>query len=170
MSEFLPLKIAVLTVSDSRGRKDDKSGDYLVDSLTQAGHQLQDRALVRDDIYAIRARVSQWIADESVDIVITTGGTGITGRDGTPEAVLPLFDKTIAGFGELFRQLSYDDIGASTIQSRCVGGMANATLIFCLPGSSGACRLGWEKILQPQLDLRTRPCNFAMLIPRLSET
>ena len=148
---------------------DDKSGDLLANFIAADQHQLVDRALVRDDIYAIRAQVSQWIADAEVQVVITTGGTGFTGRDSTPEALLPLFDKQIEGFGELFRQLSYADIGTSTIQSRAVGGLANGTLIFSLPGSSGAVTLGWEKTLHNQLDINFRPCNFAELIPRFLE-
>lgn len=166
---FRPLRVAVLTVSDSRDLATDSSGALLVEALGAAGHVLAERALCRDDIYAIRARVSAWIADPAVEVVITTGGTGITGRDGTPEAIAPLLDKTIEGFGELFRMLSFEDIGASTIQSRCLAGVANATLIFALPGSRGAVQLAWDKILAPQLDLRTRPCNFAMLVPRLGE-
>ena len=163
------LCVAVLTISDSRALADDKSGDLLANFIAADQHQLVDRALVRDDIYAIRAQVSQWIADAEVEVVITTGGTGFTGRDSTPEALLPLFDKQIEGFGELFRQLSYADIGTSTIQSRAVGGLANGTLIFSLPGSSGAVTLGWEKILHNQLDINFRPCNFAELIPRFLE-
>ena len=163
------LCVAVLPISDSRALADDKSGDLLAKFIAADQHQLVDRALVRDDIYAIRAQVSQWIADAEVQVVITTGGTGFTGRDSTPEALLPLFDKQIEGFGELFRQLSYADIGTSTIQSRAVGGLANGTLIFSLPGSSGAVTLGWEKILHNQLDINFRPCNFAELIPRFLE-
>ena len=163
------LCVAVLTISDSRALADDKSGDLLANFIAADQHQLVDRALVRDDIYAIRAQVSQWIADAEVQVVITTGGTGFTGRDSTPEALLPLFDKQIEGFGELFRHLSYADIGTSTIQSRAVGGLANGTLIFSLPGSSGAVTLGWEKILHNQLDINFRPCNFAELIPRFLE-
>ena len=163
------LCVAVLTISDSRALADDKSGDLLANFIAADQHQLMARALVRDDIYAIRAQVSQWIADAEVQVVITTGGTGFTGRDSTPEALLPLFDKQIEGFGELFRQLSYADIGTSTIQSRAVGGLANGTLIFSLPGSSGAVTLGWEKILHNQLDINFRPCNFAELIPRFLE-
>ena len=163
------LRVAVLTISDSRSLADDKSGDLLASFIAADQHQLVDRALVRDDIYAIRAQVSQWIADAEVQVVIATGGTGFTGRDSTPEALLPLFDKQIEGFGELFRQLSYADIGTSTIQSRAVGGLANGTLVFSLPGSSGAVTLGWEKILHNQLDINFRPCNFAELIPRFSE-
>ena len=163
------LRVAVLTISDSRSLADDKSGDLLASFIAADQHQLVDRALVRDDIYAIRAQVSQWIADAEVQVVIATGGTGFTGRDSTPEALLPLFDKQIEGFGELFRQLSYADIGTSTIQSRAVGGLANGTLVFSLPGSSGAVTLGWEKILPNQLDINFRPCNFAELIPRFLE-
>ena len=163
------LRVAVLTISDSRSLADDKSGDLLASFIATDQHQLVDRALVRDDIYAIRAQVSQWIADAEVQVVIATGGTGFTGRDSTPEALLPLFDKQIEGFGELFRQLSYADIGTSTIQSRAVGGLANGTLVFSLPGSSGAVTLGWEKILHNQLDINFRPCNFAELIPRFLE-
>ena len=163
------LCVAVLTISDSRSLADDKSGDLLANFIAADQHQLVDRALVSDDIYAIRAQVSQWIADAEVQVVIATGGTGFTGRDSTPEALLPLFDKQIEGFGELFRQLSYADIGTSTIQSRAVGGLANGTLVFSLPGSSGAVTLGWEKILHNQLNINFRPCNFAELIPRFLE-
>ena len=163
------IRVALLTISDSRTLADDKSGDLLSGFIATDNHHLADRQLVPDDVYAIRARVSQWIADPQVQAVITTGGTGFTGRDSTPEALAPLFDKHIEGFGELFRQLSYDEIGTSTIQSRAVGGMANGTLIFSLPGSSGAVTLGWEKILRNQLDINFRPCNFAELIPRFLE-
>ena len=167
--DFLPLNIAVLTASDTRTLEEDTSGQLLSDRLTEAGHQLTAREIVPDNIYLIRALVSQWIADESIDIVISTGGTGLTGRDGTPEAVEVLFDKKIQGFGELFRQLSYEEIATSTIQSRVTAGVANGTYIFCLPGSSGACRTAWDRILAEQLDLRSKPCNFAELIPRLRE-
>jgi len=167
--EFRPLRIAVLTVSDTRIEETDTSGKLLVERLTTAGHGLVEKAIVPDNIYRIREIVSRWIADESVRIVITTGGTGLTGRDGTPEAVCSLFDKEIAGFGELFRWLSYKDIRTSTVQSRAVAGVANGTYLFCLPGSSGACRLAWDAILKDQLDYRHRPCNFAELIPRLRE-
>lgn len=163
------MRIAVLTVSDTRSLEDDKSGGYLAKQIRAAGHTLQAHEICPDDIYQLRARLSQWIADDSIDTVVTTGGTGITGRDVTPEAAEALFDKALDGFGELFRTLSYEDIGASTIQSRAIAGLANATLIFCLPGSSGAVRLGWEKILSSQLDINTKPCNFAMLLPRLKE-
>ncbi len=163
------LRIAVLCISDSRSLDTDSSGAWLAQALVDAGHLLAERALVPDDRYAIRAIVSRWIADEAVDVVISTGGTGLTGRDGTPEAVLPLLDKVIEGFGELFRQLSYADIGASTVQSRALAGVANGCFVFCLPGSAGAVKLAWEQILHSQLDERTRPCNFAMLVPRLRE-
>ena len=157
---FIPLNIAVLTVSDSRTLAEDTSGHYLVDSLSEAGHNLADRQLIIDDIYQIRAVISGWIADPKVHAVITTGGTGFFIRDSMPEAVTVLFDKSIDGFGEMFRLISKDEIGMSTVQSRAVAGMANGTGIFCLPGSSGACRTGWEGILKEQLDSRTRPCNF----------
>lgn len=158
--QFIPLNIAVLTVSDTRTIETDTSGGYLAEQVQELGHKLAAHDIVIDDIYLMRARVSQWIADENVHAVITTGGTGFTGRDSTPEALAPLFDKQIDGFGELFRQLSYDDIGTSTVQSRALGGMANQTVIFCLPGSTGACRMGWQGILKEQLDSRHRPCNF----------
>ena len=157
---FIALNIAVLTVSDTRTLAQDTSGQYLVDSLTQAGHKLAERALTTDDIYQIRAKVSQWIADPDVHAIITTGGTGFYIRDQIPEALMPLFDKDVQGFGEMFRALSKDEIGMSTLQSRAVAGMANNSVIFCLPGSSGACRTGWEGIIKAQLDNRTRPCNF----------
>jgi molybdenum cofactor biosynthesis protein B len=163
------LNCAVLTISDTRTERDDTSGALLADLLSAEGHTLAERSLVRDNIYSIRATVSAWIADETIHVILTTGGTGFTGRDSTPEALSPLFDKTISGFGELFRQVSYDDIGASTIQSRAVGGLANGTLIFALPGSGNAVRTGWEKIIGPQLNIDTRPCNFVELIPRLRE-
>ncbi|ODN65913.1 MULTISPECIES: molybdenum cofactor biosynthesis protein B [Methylophaga] len=166
---FIPVKIAVLTISDSRTEVDDVSGKTLQDRLLAAGHELADKQIVADDIYQIRAIISQWICDEQVDVIITTGGTGLTGRDGTPEAVQVLFDKEIVGFGELFRQISYDIIRTSTVQSRAIAGVANGTFIFCLPGSSGACKTGWDDILQHQLDVRHRPCNFVELIPRLRE-
>ncbi|QPG06769.1 molybdenum cofactor biosynthesis protein B [Salinimonas marina] len=154
------LNIAVLTVSDTRTVADDKSGQYLVDALKEAGHVLVDRAIVKDDIYQQRAVVSDWIARDDVQAVISTGGTGFTGRDSTPEALSVLFDKTVDGFGELFRQLSYAEIGTATIQSRALAGFANSTVIFCLPGSTGACRTGWQKIIRSQLDAQFRPCNF----------
>ena len=161
---------AVLTVSDTRTLEDDKSGAWLAQALQTAGHELFAREIVRDDIYAIRAITSRWIADAEVQVIITTGGTGFTGRDSTPEALQVLFDKEINGFGELFRQISYDEIGSSTIQSRAVGGLANATLVFALPGSSNAVKTAWEKILKNQLDITFKPCNFAELIPRFLES
>jgi molybdopterin adenylyltransferase len=166
---FLPLAIAVLTVSDSRTEADDTSGHLLRDQAQAAGHRVVAKEIVRDDVYQMRAVYSRWIADPEVQVVLSTGGTGLTGRDSTPEAVRALLDKEIEGFGELFRQVSYPEIGTSTVQSRALGGLANGTLIFCLPGSTGACRTAWERILLPQLDSRTRPCNFAQLIPRLLE-
>ncbi|MGB3613388.1 MAG: molybdenum cofactor biosynthesis protein B, partial [Elainellaceae cyanobacterium] len=166
---FIPLSIAVLTISDSRTVDTDRSGAYLMTQLQSAGHHLAERQIVPDNIYDIRAIISHWIADASTQVVLTTGGTGLTGRDGTPEAIAPLLDKTIAGFGELFRQLSYEEIGTSTVQSRALAGVANGTYIFCLPGSSGACRTAWDKILRLQLDARHRPCNFAELLGRLRE-
>lgn len=167
--DFRPLAVSVLTVSDTRDEKTDKSGALLVERVRAAGHRLAEKAIVRDDVYAIRAIVSRWIADPSVEIVITTGGTGLTGRDGTPEAIAPLLDKQIDGFGELFRAISYEEIGPSSLQSRCLAGVANATYVFCLPGSSNACATGWDKLIATQLDFRTRPCNLAELIPRLKE-
>lgn len=166
---FQPLNIAVLTVSDTRALADDASGQTLVERLKGAGHRLAERAIVPDDVYQIRAILSRWIADSAVQVVLSTGGTGMTGRDSTPEAVRPLLDKEIDGFGELFRLLSWEEIGTSTLQSRALGGLANATFIFCLPGSTGACRTGWDRILQAQLDARTQPCNLVELLPRLRE-
>lgn len=166
---FKPLSIAVLTISDSRTEATDKSGGLLVERIDAAGHRLAEKVIVKDDIYAIRARVSQWIAAPEVDAIVTTGGTGVTGRDGTPEAVGALLDKQIDGFGEMFRALSYEEIGTSTLQSRCLAGVANATYIFCLPGSSGACATGWDRLIAAQLDFRTRPCNLVELMPRLRE-
>jgi molybdenum cofactor biosynthesis protein B len=166
---FIPLNIAVLTVSDSRTEETDKSGALLKDRAEAAGHQVLAKRIVPDDVYQMRALFSQWIADPEVQVILSTGGTGVTGRDSTPEAIAPLLDKQIEGFGELFRQVSMEEIGASTIQSRAFAGLTNGTFIFCLPGSSGACKTGWDKILQAQLDHRTKPCNFAQLIPRLLE-
>ena len=159
-TEFVALNTAVLTVSDTRTLETDTSGQYLIDQLSAEGHAIIDRSIVIDDVYLLRAQVSQWIADPKVHAVITTGGTGFTGRDSTPEALGPLFDKEIDGFGELFRHLSLADIGTSTVQSRALGGIANKTLVFCLPGSTGACKTAWEGILKEQLDSRHRPCNF----------
>lgn len=166
---FKPLSLCVLTVSDSRTADNDTSGDYLCDALRDGGHRLHERAIVRDDKYAMRALVSRWIADGGVDGIIVTGGTGFTGRDSTPEALLPLLDKQMPGFGELFRALSFEEIGTSTLQSRAFAGLANATFLFALPGSTSACRTAWEKIVHAQLDARTRPCNLATLRPRLKE-
>jgi len=167
--EFLPIGIAVLTVSDSRDEQSDKSGRLLVERLTRAGHRLAEKLIVPDDIYQIRAAVSRWIADPEVNAVITTGGTGVTGRDGTPEAVRPLLDKVLDGFGEMFRSISYADIKTSTLQSRALAGVANATYVFCVPGSSGACATAWDELISAQLDARTRPCNLVELMPRLRE-
>ena len=167
--DFQPLRISVLVISDTRTADTDTSGKILAERLTEAGHTLAEKCFVPDDKYQIRAVLSRWIVDPAVDIVLTTGGTGLTGRDGTPEAVRPLFDKVIEGFGEMFRWLSYEEISTSTIQSRVTAGVANGTYIFCLPGSAGACRTGWDKILASQLDIRSRPCNFAEIIPRLTE-
>jgi len=166
---FLPLNIAIMVVSDSRTEQTDTSGKILSEYLTKAGHYLAEKCFVPDNIYQIRAVISRWIVDSSIDIVITTGGTGLTGRDGTYEAVIPLFDKIIEGFGEIFRSLTYEEISTSTIQSRVTAGVTNGTYIFCLPGSAGACKTGWEKILEKQLDIRTKPCNFVEIIPRLKE-
>ncbi|MGM0517390.1 MAG: molybdenum cofactor biosynthesis protein B [Pseudomonadota bacterium] len=166
---FKPLNIAVLTVSDSRTLADDRSGDLLVERLEGAGHHLFDRQVLPDDIYQIRAAVSQWIAAPDCDVVITTGGTGLTGRDGTPEAVSVLFDKTIDGFGETFRALSFQNIGSSTLQSRATAGVANRTYLFVLPGSTGACKDAWDNLIESQLDYRKRPCNLVELMPRLNE-
>lgn len=167
---FQPLNIAVLTVSDSRTEEDDKSGRLLAERLAEAGHHLAERRLVPDDRYAIRAVVSNWIARAEVDAILVTGGTGLTGRDGTPEAIAPLLDKTIDGFGELFRAVSFEEIGTSSLQSRALAGTANATFIFVLPGSSGACRTAWDRLIRDQLDYRTRPCNLVELRPRLGES
>ncbi len=167
--EFLPVSIAVLTVSDSRDEQSDKSGRLLVQRLTGAGHRLAEKLIVPDDIYQIRAAASRWIADPEVNAVITTGGTGVTGRDGTPEAVRPLLDKVLDGFGEMFRSISYADIKTSTLQSRALAGVANATYVFCVPGSSGACATAWDDLIAAQLDARTRPCNLVELMPRLRE-
>ena len=166
---FIPCRIAVLTASDTRTEADDRSGDSIVKALHEAGHELADRAIVPDDIYQIRARVSLWIADPEIQVVITTGGTGVSGRDGSPEAVKPLLDKVLDGFGEMFRVLSYDDIGTSTLQSRTLAGVANGTYVFVLPGSTGAVKLAWNKLIVHQLDYRTRPCNLVEMMPRLLE-
>ena len=167
--DFVPLGIALLTVSDTRSAVDDTSGDYLASAIAEAGHRLVERALLPDDKYQLRATVSRWIADPSVDGILVTGGTGFTGRDSTPEALAPLLDKQMPGFGEMFRVLSFEEIGTSTLQSRAFAGLANATFLFCVPGSTSACRTAWEKLIRAQLDARTRPCNLAGLRPRLRE-
>jgi molybdenum cofactor biosynthesis protein B len=167
--QFLPINIAVLTVSDSRDESTDKSGRLLVERVARAGHRLAEKAIVPDDVYQIRAIVSRWIADAAVHAVITTGGTGVTGRDGTPEAVRPLLDKVIEGYGETFRAISFPQIKTSTVQSRALAGVANGTYVFCVPGSSGACATAWDELIEAQLDLRTRPCNLVELMPRLLE-
>jgi molybdenum cofactor biosynthesis protein B len=166
---FVPVGIAVLTVSDTRSLADDKSGATLAERIESAGHRLAARAIVRDDVEEIRAQLRRWIGDPAIDVVITTGGTGFTGRDVTPEAVEPLFEKRMDGFSEVFHRISYDKIGTSTIQSRATGGVAGATFIFCLPGSPGACRDAWDGILSLQLDYRHMPCNFVEIMPRLDE-
>jgi molybdenum cofactor biosynthesis protein B len=167
--EFIPISIAVLTVSDTRTIADDKSGDTLVARIAEAGHRLGARAIVPDDKERIAGQVREWTLDPEIDVVITTGGTGFTGRDVTPEALAPLFDKKMDGFSEVFHRISYDKIGTSTIQSRATGGVANATFIFVLPGSPGACKDAWDGILKAQLDYRHMPCNFIEIMPRLDE-
>lgn len=168
-ADFLPLTLCVLTVSDTRTAQNDSSGDYLAGALAEAGHRLHERRIAKDDKYRIRAIVADWIADERVHGVLVTGGTGFTGRDTTPEAIEPLLDKIMPGFGELFRAVSYDEIGTSTLQSRAFAGLANNSFVFCLPGSTSACRTAWEKLIRAQLDARTKPCNLAGLMPRLRE-
>lgn len=163
------MNITVLVISDTRTEKTDKSGQLLVERLQAAGHTLYDKQIVPDDIYKIRAVVASWCADEHIDVVLTTGGTGVTGRDGTPEAVSCLFDKHIYGFGEVFRQISYAEIGTSSLQSRAIAGVTNGKYLFCLPGSSSACATAWDKLIRAQLDFRTRPCNLVELMPRLKE-
>ncbi|NOQ94947.1 MAG: molybdenum cofactor biosynthesis protein B [Methylophaga sp.] len=166
---FIPVNIALLTISDTRTSENDTSGKVLKERVIDAGHHIASQQIVPDDVYKIRAIISQWIAEPDIQAIITTGGTGLTGRDGTPEAVNVLLDKEIEGFGELFRQISYQDIRTSTIQSRAIGGVANGTFIFCLPGSTGACKTAWDDILKEQFDARHRPCNFVELMPRLLE-
>lgn len=166
---FIPVRIAVLTVSDTRGIADDKSGDTLAEMIAQAGHVVADRAIVKDDVETIQAKVRAWIVDAAIDVVITTGGTGFTGRDVTPEAIRPLFEKEIEGFSTVFHMISFDKVGTSTIQSRACGGLAQGTYIFCLPGSPGACKDAWNGILVHQLDNRHRPCNLVEIMPRLEE-
>ena len=168
-NDFVSLSLCVLTVSDSRTIETDSSGQFLVDALKEAGHRLHERKLLRDDRYAIRAQAAAWIADAAVHGVLITGGTGFTGRDSTPEAVLPLLDKEMPGFGELFRAASFEEIGTSSLQSRAFAGLSNQTFVFALPGSTSACRTAWEKLLRAQLDARTRPCNLVGLLPRLGE-
>ena len=167
--QFIPLKIAVLTVSDTRSLADDKSGATLAERIEKAGHTLAARDIVQDDVEAIRGKLRAWIADPAIDVIVTTGGTGFTGRDVTPEAAEPLFEKRMDGFSTVFHMVSHPKIGSSTIQSRATAGVANATFIFCLPGSPGACRDAWDEILVHQLDYRYRPCNFVELMPRLDE-
>lgn len=167
---FVPLNVAVITISDTRTPDNDGSGDFLAASLEQEGHKVARRKIVKDDRYVLRAEFSALIADDEVSVVLSTGSTGLTGRDVAPEALEPLFDKAIDGFGELFRSASLIDIGAATIQSRAFAGLANGTVIFCMPGSPNACRTAWEEVIRPQLDARTRPCNLANLMPRFLET
>ena len=168
-TEFTALNLCVLTVSDSRTLENDSSGDFLCDALQAQGHHLFDRALLPDNKYCLRAKLSYWIAEEAIDGVLVNGGTGFTGRDSTPEAIKPLLDKEMPGFGEMFRVLSFDEIGTSTLQSRAFAGLANNTFVFCLPGSTSACKTAWEKLISAQLDSRTKPCNLANLRPRLRE-
>jgi molybdenum cofactor biosynthesis protein B len=169
-ARFIPLRIAVITISDSRTDENDTSGNYLAESLAAEGHQLVHKKIIKDDRYSLRAEFSALIVNDDIDIILSTGSTGLTGRDVAPEALEPLFDKTIEGFGELFRAASIPDIGAATIQSRAFAGLANGTVIFCMPGSPGACKTAWEDILRPQFDARTRPCNLANLMPRFLES
>jgi molybdenum cofactor biosynthesis protein B len=168
-AEFVALSLCVLTVSDTRSTENDTSGDYLCNALAAAGHHLHARTIARDDRYALRAIVSAWIADAAVHGILITGGTGFTGRDSTPEAIRPLLDKEMPGFGEMFRVLSFEEIGTSTLQSRAFAGLADDKFVFCLPGSTSACRTAWEKLICAQLDARTKPCNLAGLMPRLKE-
>ncbi len=168
-TQFTALNLCVLTVSDSRTLENDSSGTFLCDALQAQGHHLFDRALLPDNKYLLRAKLSNWIAEEAIDGVLVNGGTGFTGRDSTPEAIKPLLDKEMPGFGEMFRVLSFDEIGTSTLQSRAFAGLANNTFVFCLPGSTSACKTAWEKLISAQLDSRTKPCNLANLRPRLRE-
>ena len=167
--DFIPVSIAVLTISDSRTEENDKSGGLLVGRVERSGHRIADKKIVPDDIHQVRAQVCQWIVDSEIQVILTTGGTGVTGRDGTPEAIRPLLDKEITGFGEMFRVLSYEKIATSTLQSRAFAGVANATYIFCLPGSASACADAWDMLIEFQLDYRSRPCNLVELMPRLLE-
>ena len=168
-AEFVPISLAILTLSDTRTLADDNSGNFLAQAILAAGHKLVERALLPDNRYQIRAKISAWISDASVDAIVCTGGTGFTGRDSTVEAIQPLLDKEMPGFGEVFRALSYAEIGSSALQSRALAGVANGTFIFALPGSSGACRLAWDQLISVQLDARTKPCNLVALMPRLME-
>lgn len=167
---FTPLSISVLTISDSRNDETDTSGQFLKQAIENSGHTLATKTITPDNIYSIRAIASDWIADKTTQVIICNGGTGLTGRDGTPEAINPLLDKVIDGFGEMFRAISIEEIGTSSLQSRALAGIANGTIIFCLPGSTNACTTAWENIIQKQLDSRTRPCNLVQLIPRFTET
>lgn len=167
--DFVAINIAIMTVSDTRTEHDDKSGDTLAERISRAGHNVAERAIVRDEFDAIVAKLKEWIADPEIDAVISTGGTGVTGRDVTPEAFQAVYEKEVAGFGELFRMLSYEKIGTSTVQSRATAGVAGGTYLFALPGSTGACRDAWDDILAHQLDIRHKPCNFVELMPRLQE-
>ena len=167
--KFKPLQIALLTISDTREFENDTSGHYLNDQIIDSGHSAFARTIAKDNIYAIRAQVSSWIANPDAQVIITNGGTGLTGRDGSPEAISPLLDKTIDGFGEMFRAISIEEIGTSSLQSRALAGIANGTIVFCLPGSTSACETAWTHIISKQLDSRTRPCNLVQLIPRLTE-
>ncbi|GIU25260.1 molybdenum cofactor biosynthesis protein B [Shewanella schlegeliana] len=168
-TQFTALNIAVLTLSDTRDFDSDTSGAFLESALLEAGHKLAERQIIKDDKYLIRSVLSQWIASDDVQVIITTGGTGFTDRDNTPEAVKPLFDRDIEGFGELFRHITYTELGTSTVQSRALGGIANKTAIFCLPGSTGACKTGWNKLIKEQLDATHRPCNFVMHVKKITE-
>ncbi|MGS0674139.1 molybdenum cofactor biosynthesis protein B [Shewanella sp. 30m-9] len=168
-SQFTALNIAVLTLSDTRDFESDTSGAFLESALLAAGHKLAERQIIKDDKYQIRSVLSQWIASDNVQVIITTGGTGFTDRDNTPEAVKPLFDRDIEGFGELFRHITYTELGTSTVQSRALGGIANKTAVFCLPGSTGACKTGWNKLIKEQLDATHRPCNFVMHVKKITE-
>lgn len=167
--DFIKLNISVITVSDSRTDKNDTSGDFLIESIEESGHKILEKKIVVDNIYKIRELASRWIADNQTQVIVMTGGTGFTERDSTPEAMVPLFDKTIDGFGELFRQISFNTIGTSTIQSRAVAGLANDTLIFCIPGSTNACRQAWDEIIKTQLDSRHKPCNFALRLKKVDD-
>lgn len=169
-AKFIPLNVAVITISDTRTIDNDSSGDFLATSLANEGHKVMHRKIVKDDTYVLRAEFSALIAEEEVQVILATGSTGLTGRDVAPEALEPLFDKHIDGFGEIFRRSSITDIGAATIQSRAFAGLANGTVIFCMPGSPNACRTAWEEVIRPQLDARTRPCNLANLMPRFLES